>query len=66
MSTVNEIEKAIKSLSPTELAEFRQWYLAFDADTWDEQIAIDYDAGKLDFLFDEALSDVRAGRTKLL
>ena len=66
MSTVNEIENAIKSLTLQELAEFRQWYIAVDSDSWDQQIAIDSETGKLDFLLEEALEDTREGRTKVL
>ena len=66
MSNVNEIENAIKSLTLQELAEFRQWYTAFDSDMWDQQIAMDTESGRLDFLLDEALEDIREGRTKVL
>ena len=33
---------------------------------WDRQIATDSEAGKLDFLIDEALAEHRAGKTKPL
>jgi hypothetical protein len=66
MSTINEIERAVTELSPAELARFRTWFLEFDARAWDRQIEADVAAGRLDSLADEALADLRAGRTRPL
>jgi hypothetical protein len=62
MSTVEEIEAAIKQLSPDEMAAFRAWYAEFDATAWDHQLAEDEAAGRLDWLIQEALDDLDAGR----
>jgi hypothetical protein len=62
MSTVEEIEAAIQQLSPDQMAAFRAWYAEFDATTWDRQIAQDEAAGRLDWLIQEALDDLDAGR----
>lgn len=62
MSTVEEIEAAIQQLSPDQMAAFRAWYAEFDATAWDHQIAEDEAAGRLDWLIQEALDDVDAGR----
>lgn len=62
MSTVEEIEAAIKQLSPDEMAAFRAWYAEFDAAAWDRQIAEDEAAGRLDWLIQEALDDLDTGR----
>lgn len=62
MSQVEEIEWAVSRLSAAELARFRQWFAAFDADAWDEQIERDAKAGKLDALAAEALAEYRAGK----
>jgi hypothetical protein len=62
MSTVNEIEKAVRNLSPDELAAFRAWFTSFDADAWDQQFEQDAKSGRLDQLADEALRDLREGR----
>lgn len=62
MSTVDEIEAAIRRLSPDELAAFREWFAEFDADAWDRQLERDVAAGRLDKLADEAMSDLRDGR----
>ena len=66
MSTVPEIERAIRELPPEELAKFRQWFAEFDAVLWDRQIEEDIAAGRLDRLADEALDDLRNGHCKEL
>jgi len=47
----------------TELAQFREWFLEFEADAWDRQMEQDAKAGKLDALANKALDDHKAGRT---
>jgi len=62
MSTVVEIESAVKKLSREELSAFRAWFEDFDAEAWDKQFEEDAKAGRLDALADEALRDLREGR----
>lgn len=62
MSTVQEIEHAIRGLSPAELADFRNWFAEFENAAWDRQIEADDATGRLDALADEALRDVQTGR----
>jgi hypothetical protein len=62
MSTVEEIEAAIQQLPPDQMAVFRAWFAEFDAATWDQQIAADDAAGRLDWLVQEAVDDLDAGR----
>jgi len=62
MSTVEEIEVAIQRLAPADRAAFRAWFAEFDAAEWDRQIAADEAAGKLDWLVQEGLDDLDAGR----
>lgn len=66
MGNVESIEKAVESLPPSELAEFRRWFAEFDAAAWDRQIEHDATSGKLDTLAAEALADYRAGSTREL
>jgi hypothetical protein len=63
MSTIQEIEAAVAQLSPAQLADFRAWFTEYDAQKWDNQIAEDAATGRLDALADEALAELRAGRT---
>ena len=62
MSTIQEIEDAIRQLSPEDLAAFRAWFAEFDAGLWDRQIQADVSTGRLDALAEEALEDFRNGR----
>jgi hypothetical protein len=64
--TVEDIEKAVAQLPPDELARFRAWFEAFEADRFDRKIARDARAGKLDRLADEALAEFRAGNAREL
>jgi hypothetical protein len=64
MSSISEIESAVKKLSRAELQTFRNWFQEFDAVAWDKQFEEDVHAGRLDKLADEALNDFRAGRCK--
>jgi hypothetical protein len=57
MSRVEQIEQAVLSLPPEDLAAFRAWFIAFDADRWDDQIEKDALSGKLDALANEALEE---------
>lgn len=62
MSTLEEIEDAVRRLPSKELAAFRAWFARLDAAAWDHQIEEDVAAGRLDALADEALNDLREGR----
>ncbi len=62
MSILEEIEAAIQQLSPEDMVAFRTWYAEFDASAWDRQLAADDAAGRIDWLVQEALDDLDAGR----
>jgi hypothetical protein len=62
MSTIHEIEQAVRNLEPQDLAAFRQWFAAFDAELWDRQLEQDVAAGRLDWLAEEAQRDLTEGR----
>jgi hypothetical protein len=66
MGNIKSIEKAVASLPPEELAEFRRWFAEFDAFSWDAQIEQDAMSGKLDGLAAEALADYRNGPAREL
>jgi hypothetical protein len=62
MSNLQEIERAVSQLSAEELADFRSWFAAFDAETWDRQFEEDVAAGRLDDLAKRALQHLHKGR----
>ncbi|MFL5317048.1 MAG: hypothetical protein ACJ8A0_18465 [Microvirga sp.] len=66
MTTIQDIEQAVAQLAPHELAAFRTWFEAFDADRFDEKIERDAASGKLDQLANEALANHRKGRSREL
>ena len=64
MTTIEKIQSEIKSLSPEEYADLRQWFFERDWEQWDRQIESDAAAGKLDFLIEEAFAEKGQGHLK--
>jgi hypothetical protein len=62
MSTIEQIEDAVRNLSANDRAAFRAWFAEFDAEEWDRQFEADVAAGRLDWLAEEARGDLREGR----
>ena len=61
MDRVEEIEQAIASLPPEEFRRIAQWFREREERQWDEQVDRDCVSGKLDFLFEEADNESKAG-----
>ncbi len=61
MASIKEIEKAMEDLPGEQLAEFRAWFEAYDAQNFDIAIERDIEAGKLDQLAEEALAEYKKG-----
>ncbi|MGD0461256.1 MAG: hypothetical protein ABSB74_02090 [Tepidisphaeraceae bacterium] len=66
MGTLPEIQAAVRNLSPSDLSSFRKWFHEFDAEAWDRQLERDVRANRLDALAEEAIKDLREGRTTKL
>jgi hypothetical protein len=67
MSTVAEILAAVKQLPEEQKGELLERLREIDfEDAWDRQIEADSKAGRLDPLWQQAMKDIEAGRTKLL
>ncbi len=66
MSTLEEIQSAISSLSSEDYARLRQWFADRDWEQWDRQIEEDAASGKLDFLIEEAMDEKAQGRLQEL
>jgi len=64
MSSVQDIETAVRKLSREELSAFRIWFVEFDAAAWDRQFEEDVYAGRLETLSEEALKDFHEGRCR--
>jgi hypothetical protein len=63
MGSVPEIEAAVRNLSADDLSSFRRWFQEFDAEAWDRQLERDVQANRLDSLAEEAIKELREGRT---
>lgn len=64
--SVEELEKAVSKLTPSELAKFSDWFEQFQAAEFDRRIAEDAANGKLDRLGDQAIQDFRKGAAREL
>jgi hypothetical protein len=57
MKTFESIKSEIEGLPHREYMKLVHWFSERDCDAWDQEIAKDAAAGKLDFLIDEALAE---------
>lgn len=64
--SLRELETAVASLAPSELATFAKWFEEYLADAWDRRIEADIRAGRLDEAGRRANDDFEAGRYKPL
>jgi len=66
MGRVEAIETEIQHLSREELAVLRDWFIKFDADAWEQQMAVDAKSGRLDALAAKALEAHKRHESKEL
>ena len=64
MSTLAEIEEAIRGLPPADFLELAEWIEKEKSASWVARMQADAEAGKLDFLFEEAEAALAAGSCK--
>lgn len=62
MTTVKEIESAVKHLPKDRLLKFRNWFEEYDASLWDSEFENDVLNGKLDTLANQAIRSLKAKR----
>ncbi|MBD2393724.1 hypothetical protein H6G11_05575 [Cyanobacterium aponinum FACHB-4101] len=55
MSKLQLIQAEIETLTPDDFSYLKNWINELDEQKWDKQIEEDSNAGKLDFLIEEAL-----------
>jgi hypothetical protein len=66
MSTVAEIENALRALPVQDARTVADWLQEYLDEQWDRQIEQDAKSGKLDKLAQEAVAEYKAGKTKPL
>jgi len=64
MTTLMKIEAAIKQLPEPEARRLAAWLQDYLDDAWDQQIAADAAAGKLDGLIAQAEADIASGNVR--
>ena len=64
MTNVQAIEQAVAQLPMQDLAEFRSWFSAFDAQTWDVKLDADALSGKLNVFAAEAVAEYKQGKAR--
>ena len=64
MSTLLEIEAAIKQLPKQDARQLAAWLQAYLDEAWDQQIEEDLAAGKLDGLIAQAEADIAANKVR--
>ena len=63
MSAADIIDQ-VQKLPPAEVFELGRWLREYEVELWDQQIEADIRSGKLDKLGQEALEELRAGKTR--
>ena len=59
--TPEEIKSSISKLEREEFWELVKWFEEFQAKVWDKELEEDGVAGRLDFLIEDALRDLKEG-----
>jgi hypothetical protein len=63
IQSFEDITSAVEQLPDAERKRFHRWYEEFSSNLWDQQIAEDSEAGRLDQLIEEAIGEDEAGQT---
>jgi hypothetical protein len=66
MPKVEDIKHAIEKLTEEEYKQIRNWLLEKDWAKWDEEIELDSEEGRIDFLIEQAKKAKREGKLKSL
>ncbi|KAI9134023.1 hypothetical protein [Acaryochloris sp. CCMEE 5410] len=64
MTTVAEIEAAIRQLPEDEARQLSAWLVDYLDDAWDAQMQADVEAGRLDGLIAKAEAEIVAGKVR--
>lgn len=66
MTKLEKIEESVAALSDAELKRFASWFADYQWERWDRQLEQDVEAGKLDQLAYQALTEFDTGHTRFL
>jgi hypothetical protein len=62
MTTVNEIQEAVRALAEQEFEAFSSWFEQYEEERWDRQIERDQGSEPLRALIEKARADFEAGK----
>lgn len=66
MAPIEQIQADIEALPQEDFVRLREWFAHKDWQLWDQQLAADVAAGKLDFLIEEAMAAKSQGQLQNL
>jgi hypothetical protein len=66
MTTVADIQQAVKSLPEEEFAILSSWFYQYEEERWDRQMESDQKSGPLRSLMEQARADFEAGKCSRL
>jgi hypothetical protein len=66
MNEVEALEIRIRNLPPHDFSLLREWFHEFENECWDQQIAADFKAGKLNKLINKAKEEFEQGKAREL
>ena len=61
MGRIEVLEERVRQLSREELSRFREWFISYDEQLWDDQIAEDVESGRLEGPAQRALDEFYGG-----
>jgi hypothetical protein len=64
MIDIEELEAKVSELPNEKFALFRDWFYQFENEMWDNQIASDFRAGKLNHLIEKARLEFSQGKAR--
>jgi hypothetical protein len=66
VTTIGEIQEAVRALAAEEFAAFSSWFEQYEEERWDRQIERDQKSGELRSLMEKARADYEAAKCKPL
>lgn len=58
MNEIEELTSRVRVLPTQDFAKFREWFIEFENEMWEQQIASDYRAGKFNKLIAKAKTEM--------
>jgi len=62
MTELEKLEQRVRNLSRSDFEKFRDWFMEFDWESWNDKIERDLESGKLDEMISEAKAEFKAGK----